>query len=231
LAFRGIGPCRRFWPFGPPGARLDCPVRLPIRLRHAVSALGLARSAPVCSSPAGVPSGRGSAGRPCAAVVAAGKRHPFAPCAFPVFALPWSAGLPKSAGFQAGPVQAFPGLVEGRVWPRRPVRLRCGNRAGPPAFVFGPAGVRHRRPFLGPTRRSRGRGLCIWLRRRHFPPRPLARALGTFKKEQVRVGRAGPPGNFGPQLFRPVWQGCRLAFRGIGPCRRFWLFGPTAGVA
>ena len=55
--------------------------------------------------------------------------------------------------------------------------------------------------------------------------------LGAFKQEQGRVGRAGPPGNFGPQSFRPVRQGCRLAFRGIGPCRRFWLFGPTAGVA
>jgi len=177
------------------GPRLGCPVRWPIRLRHAVSALGLAHSAPVCPStpefragaeqacpgfvegPGLAPArpvwpsgkklagpGRGSSGRPGAGVVAAGKRHPFAPCAFPVFALPWPAGLPKSAGFQAGPVQAFPGLVEGRVWPRRPVRLRCGNRAGPPAFVFGPAGVRHRRPFRGPTRRSSGRGLCAWLR-------------------------------------------------------------------
>jgi hypothetical protein len=132
--------------------------------------------------------------------------YPFAPRGFGLGPGPQCAGL----------FQSRRGSSRARRKPsghRRPVRLLLGFQAGSPAFVFGPVGVRHRRPFLGPTRRSRGRGLCIWLRRRHFPPRPLARALGAFKKEQGRAGRAGPPGNFGPQLSRPVWQGCRLAFR------------------
>ena len=60
LAFRKIGACREFRFFGPPGPWFGCPVRLPIRLRHAVSALGLARSAPVCSSRAGAPAVRGA---------------------------------------------------------------------------------------------------------------------------------------------------------------------------
>ena len=63
-------------------------------------------------------------------------------------------------------------------------------------------------------------GLCFGLFSPSFVrPRPLALALGAFKNEQERVGRAGSPGNFRPQLLRPVWHGCRLAFRGIGPGR------------
>jgi hypothetical protein len=49
-----------FRPDGGRGLAVFVGVRQPIRLRHAVSALGLARSAPVCSSPAGVPAVRGA---------------------------------------------------------------------------------------------------------------------------------------------------------------------------
>ena len=60
--------------------------------------------------------------------------------------------------------------------------------------------------------------------------------MGTSKKEQERVGRAGSLVNLGPQLFRPVWHGCRLAFREIGnravsQVLAFWFAGGRGLVA
>jgi len=81
-----------------------------------------------------------------------------------------------------------------------------------------------------PTRRSRGRGVALWpVSPSLFRPRPLARALGTSKKEQERVGR---------QVRWKLWAMVVL-FGMVSPfglsrnraCRRCWLFGPPAGVA
>ena len=114
------------------GAWLGCPVRHPIRLRHAV---------------------------------------------FRLWPDPRFGGLLK-------PAAASGGRGASRPAPVAPSGLCPGFSLGRPLSFLVQSGVRHRRPFRGPTRRSRGRGLCIGLRSRHFPPRPLARALGA----QSRIG-------------------------------------------
>jgi len=83
-------------------------------------------------------------------------------------------------GFQAGVVQAVRHLS-----PRSAFARGSGWAA---RFLWSGWGAKCR-PYRGPTGRSSGRGLCIWLRGKFFPPRRLAWPLGTSKKEQGSVGR------------------------------------------
>ena len=69
-----------------------------------------------------------------------------------------------------------------------------------------------------PTRRSRGRGVILWPVSPSFVrPRPLARALGTSKKEQGRVRRTGSLGTLS--------HGCSVRFA------YFRFFGSSVGEA
>ena len=69
LAFREIGPRRRFWLFGPLAKRLGCSIGLPIRLRHAVFLAPVwFRASMVCPARRGSDlrgASRGSPAAPC----------------------------------------------------------------------------------------------------------------------------------------------------------------------
>ena len=135
-------------------------------------------------------------------------KHPFAPRGFsalvPIRSMAVCRGPP---GFQAGVVQA--------VRPPSPRSAFARGSGWAARFLWSGWGAKCR-PYRGPTGRSSGRGLCIWLRGKFFPPRRLAWPLGA-SEERARARRAGRfAGNFGPWLSCSAWLP-RLAFREIGP--------------